>query len=341
MKRREFLGSAALATATRGSTSSMAPRKVIVGTLMQSFWVAHPGLEKRLEELTGAVDRMDAEARRKYGRGVDLAVLPEASVTGETGRETRAKSVPYEGPVAKAFGGKARERGCYIVAATYLREAEDRGKCSNAALLVGRKGELVGTYRKMHVVPSADGRVMEGGVTAGREVPVFDCDFGKLGMQICYDMEFDLGWKELGSKGAELVAWPTQSPQTSQPAARAMEQRCFIVSSTWRHNASVFEPTGKIVAQVRGTEGIAVKEIDLSYAILPWSAQLKRGKLFDEKYGSRAGYRYYEEEDLGIFWSNDARLPVRKMVEELGLREADEQLEWVRGTYRRAGMRGY
>ena len=59
---------------------------------------------------------------------------------------------------------------------------------------------------------------MEHGSTPGKEEPVFQCDFGKLGIQICYDMDFDYGWRELARQGAELVAWPTQSPQTSQPA---------------------------------------------------------------------------------------------------------------------------
>ena len=101
---------------------------------------------------------------------------------------------------------------------------------------------------------------MEGGATPGNALPVFDCDFGKLGIQICYDMEFDDGWNELARRGAELIAWPTQSPQTSQPAFRAKEHRCYIVSSTWRHNASIFEPTGKIAEQITPPQSILVHE---------------------------------------------------------------------------------
>jgi len=37
--------------------------------------------------------------------------------------------------------------------------------------------------------------------------------FGRVGIQICYDMEFDRGWDELSRQGCDLVAWPTQSPQ--------------------------------------------------------------------------------------------------------------------------------
>lgn len=321
--------------------SALPPRKVIVGTVMQPYWGEYPGLEKRLDQLDGDVERMAEESRSRYGRGVDLAILPETSITGEAGSDALARSVPFEGPVAERFTRLARRNRCYIVVSTYLREAFNPGQCSNAAVLVGRNGEVIGVYRKMHLVVGADGKTMEGGATPGRELPVFDCDFGKLGIQICYDMEFDDGWRALAGKGAELIAWPTQSPQTSQPAARAREQRCYIVSSTWRNNASIFEPTGKITAQIRPPKEILVQEIDLSYAILPWSSKLKSGRAIREAFGERAGFRYYEDEDCGIFWSNDPRTPVRRMVRSLGLLEAEEELQRVRAAYRRAGVPGY
>jgi len=334
-------GAAEPAWSVPNSTSGLAPRKVIAGTAMHAFWVTYPGLEKRLADLSSIVDRMAEEAKRKHGRGLDLAILPEAAVTGEVGRDALAQSVAWDGPMGATFSALARRHRTYIIVPTYLREANDTGRCSNAAVLVDRSGKLAGVYRKAHLVPGADGKWMEGGSTPGAEFPVFDCDFGTLGIQICYDMEFDRGWQELAAKGAELIAWPTQSPQTSQPAARAMQQRCHIISSTWRNNASVFEPTGKIPAQLKVPSGVMVHELDLSYALLPWSGKLRNGKAMQEKYGDRVGFRYYEDEDYGIFWSNDAAMPVRRMVEGLGLREVEEELAYVRGCYRKAGVAGY
>ena len=49
---------------------------------------------------------------------------------------------------------------------------------------------------------------------------------------------------------------------------------------------------------------ILVQEIDLSYAILPWSMNLDSGKLFTKTFGDRVGFRCYEEECRGIFWPN-------------------------------------
>jgi len=333
------------------STADQPPRKVIVGTVMQPFWVKHPGLEKRLAELTAIVDRMQVASQAKYGRGLDLAVLPETAVTGEDGGP-----FPWEGPIKDAFAKTARRYRCYIIVPTYLTDDAAKNQCSNAAILVGRNGELVGIYRKVHLVVNENSDTFEHGATPGQNEPVFDCDFGKVGIQICYDMDFDSGWKELARRGAEIVAWPTQSPQTSQPAFRAKQNRNYIVSSTWRNNASIFEPTGKIVSQIRehqvagdtthqgirpSQDNVLVQELDLSYAILGWSSQLKNGEGLRQAFGDKVAYRYYEDEDCGIFWSNDPHTTIRQMMGKLGLTEDQEELQHAEAVYQRVGVSGY
>jgi predicted amidohydrolase len=321
------------------STSHTPPRKAIVGTVMQSFWGEYPGLATRLAQLAGIVDQMAAQAEKAHGRGLDLAILPETAVTGEAGDDALAHSVPFEGEIKDAFARKAREHQCYIVVPTYLLDSKEKRLCSNAAILLGRQGEVVGTYRKVHLVVSLDRKNMEGGATPGDALPVFDCDFGKLGIQICYDMNFGGGWAELARRGAEIIAWPTQSPQTSQPASRARDHRCYIVSSTWRHNASIFEPTGKIAAQIKPPQSILVHELDLSYALLPWSSKLRNGEALRQAHGGKVGFRYYEDEDCGIFWSNDPKITIGQMVRSLGVLELEEEMARVRQFYRAAGVR--
>jgi hypothetical protein len=113
----------------------------------------------------------------------------------------------------------------------------------------------------------------------------------------------------------------------------------YIVSSTWRNNASVFEPSGRLAAQIRPPESVLAYEIDLSYAILPWSARLENGKALQKKFGEGVAFHYYEDEDRGIFWSNDPRMTIRAMVRSLGLEEQHEQLARVQQVYRKAGLR--
>jgi hypothetical protein len=84
-----------------------------------------------------------------------------------------------------------------------------------------------------------------------------------------------------------------------------------------------------------------VHELDLSYAILPWHPRLKKGEALRAKYGDRVGFRYYEDEDCGIFWSNDMRTPIAEMARSIGVLEAEASLERVRGIYRNARVVGY
>ena len=235
---------------------------------------------------------------------------------------------------------KAREHACYIVVPTYLLDSKEKRLCSNAAILVGRKGEVVGTYRKVHLVVS-----LERGNHGGRRhsgqthCPSSTAISASWEFRSATTWSFPDGWAELARRGAELIAWPTQSPQTSQPASRAREQRCYIVSSTWRHNASIFEPTGKIAAQIKPPQSILVHELDLSYALLPWSSKLRNGEALRQAYGDKVGFHYYEDEDCGIFWSNDPKTTIGEMVRSIGVLELEEEMARVRQFYRTAGVR--
>lgn len=334
-----MLGAVAFGGDTAGkSRSELPPRKVIVGTVMQGFWGEYPGLDRRLEQLTGLVDRLSDEARTKYGRGLDLAVLPESAVTGEITSDLVAQSAAFEGPVREAFAREARKCHCYIVVPLFLLENREQRLCSNAAILIGRNGEVAGIYRKLHPAVPVGSDSMERGVTPGREVRVFQTDFGKLGIQICFDMDWDYGWRELARQGADLVAWPTESPGIARPAARAMQGQYYVVSSTWRHNATITDSAGKVVAQVRPPDSLLVQELDLSYAIVPWSTQLRNGAALTEKFGDKAGFRYYEDEDRGVFWSNDPQMPIRTMLQSLGLDEVRDELGRIEKLYDRAGV---
>ena len=317
-------------SATR-STMELLPRKVIVGTVMVHSSRLSKDLKTRLAELGQKVDEVAVQSRKQYGRNPDLVVLPETIVS-------RVEALPYAGPVETTFATLAQKYHSYVVVPMMLKE--EWGK-SNAAILVDRQGKVVGIYRKVHIAVTTGSDSLEDGTTPGKSVPVFECDFGKLGIQICFDIEYDYGWQELQRQGADLVVWPSDSPQTGMPAARARRYGYYIVSSPPRNNSSVFEPTGKITAQIRPPESILVQEIDLSYAILPWSEGLQNGAALKAKYGDKVGYRYYEDEDHGIFWSNDPQISIGKMVRESGFAEAGPELERIRKLYRAAGVPAY
>jgi hypothetical protein len=193
-------------------------------------------------------------------------------------------------------------------------------------MLLDRTGQVAGLYRKVHVVQSLIDGTLEGGCALGTDFPVFECDFGRLGIQICFDMMFDDGWEALARKGAQLVAWPSQAPHTVEPRGRALRHGYHIVSSTWRNNASVFDPVGQIIAQTTETPGVAVAQLDVNSVVVPWQPGLNNGAAFVARYGEAVGFRYTESEDRGLFWSNDPKTPILRMVRELGFELIPELL---------------
>ncbi len=302
------------------------PRKVIVGTTMTRWYGDYPGLSGRLGQMGRLIDQMAAESRSKYGRSVDLALFTEYAVTaGKTGTAAEI-AVPLDDKIIGALASKAREHNTHIVFGGVFLDGQGKPACSNAAAVIDRQGRLVGRYAKVHPVldrPGPEGQiVLEGGVGAGAEYNVFDLDFGRVGVQICYDVEYPEGWRRLAEKGAELVLFPTQSPQLTRPGMYAATHEYWVVSSSYRNNASFFEPgTGLVAAQITEPKQTLVHEIDLSYMILPWSSRLRNGEAFREAFGDRAGYRYSQSEDRGIFWSNDPGRSIGEMARSLGLLE--------------------
>ncbi len=75
----------------------------------------------------------------------------------------------------------------------------------NTGVLMDRGGNIAGKYRKVQL-PLAEA---EFGVTPGCEFPVFDTDFGKIGILICFDHFFPEPARILSYNGAEIIFVPT------------------------------------------------------------------------------------------------------------------------------------
>ena len=306
------------------------PRKVIVATVL------HPidefsDQEKRLSGVEVIVDQAANQAADMYpGQTLDLIILPEEILTGDSRAGTPAeRAIKIDGPEMERMRRKARDYQSYLVVPLTLIDCERPELFFNSTVLLDRAGETAGIYHKFHPVCDRQGDLLEGGITPGNAFPVFECDFGKLGIQICWDMSYEDGWLELARKGAEIVALSTASPQTARPASYALRGRYHVISSTHHHNASLFNPIGRITKQIT-KRGVMIVQLDLSYELLHWSPTLDDGRSFKEKYGDRMDYIHYPEEGTGMYWSNDNTLPIQQMVKEMDELPMADQVEQSR-----------
>ena len=307
------------------SLKSNLPRKVIVGTSMLSFWGPYPGLNTRLKQLGKLIDKIAAESKKRYaGRKPDIIILPEFAVNGGLKGHARETAQELKGTILNTMAAKAIQHKCYLLVPLYMVENRIKNVHSNVAVLLDRKGKVTGIYRYAH--PSAD--EIKNGLTPGKDFPVFKCDFGRVGIQICGDVLWPDGWKALKQKGAELVLLTAQPPWPLATSLRAATNEYYIASSTWRNSAALFSPTGHVLSEIKSGEScVMAQEIDLNYAILGWQTGLGNGNIFKEKYGKRAGYRFWEADDCGLFWSNDRKKSIISMIRELGLKELKDELQ--------------
>ncbi len=305
------------------------PRKVLVGTVISGHGIFSQPLEKRLRTMDELVAKAAAQAKDNYpGKRLDLVVLPEFFLTRPG--STLAQQAVRLGDVQPRIAACAAQHGCYLIVPLLLQEADPPLRYSNVAVMVDRGGRVMGMYRKVHPVAPQGSDVIENGTTPGRDFPVFDCDFGRVGIQICFDMLYADGWQALAQQGAEIVALPSASPETIRPAFYAMQHQYYVVSATPRDHAAFFSPLGLIEAQVTTEGAVLVHQIDLSFALLHWEAVLEEGGALRRKFGDRVGFHWYHSEDKGIFWSNDPETTVGQMIRSLGLTETDTNVERIR-----------
>ncbi|HVU16223.1 MAG TPA: carbon-nitrogen hydrolase family protein [Candidatus Didemnitutus sp.] len=307
------------------SRADTPPRKIVVASSLADF---HGNLDDRLQLANQLIDEAAQAAAKEYaGRGLDLMVFPEFAFASADGASA-AQAVPLEGKLHEALAAMAGRHHAWIVAGTTLQEKD---RSSNAAVLIDRVGKVAGIFRKVHPIPDQAG-VFEGGVTPGDAFPAFDCDFGRLGILICWDMTYEESWDRVAASGAEIVVVPSASPQTLRPSAEALRHHFYVVTSTPKNNASAFDPIGRTIAQVTDRPGVFVKQIDLSYAILHWSENLHEGHGLTDRFGDKVGYLYSDREDTGVFWSNDPGKSIGEMIRALGLREMPVYAEDVERT---------
>ena len=168
---------------------------------------------------------------------------------------------PIPGPDTEFLGKLAKEKNAYIVAGLLEREGK---AVYNTSVLIDRKGALVGKYRKVYL-PREE---LEGGVTPGDGYPVFDTDFGRVGMMICYDVFFPDPARALAAQGAELILLPIWDGPERLTVARALENNVFLAVSSYGLPALVLNPDGDALANTKENGTVAYATIDLnrSYA---------------------------------------------------------------------------
>jgi predicted amidohydrolase len=194
----------------------------------------------------------------------DVVCLPEGITVCGTKLKYADVAEPIPGPSTQFLGECAARNHAYVVAGIYEREGK---AVYNTAVLLGRDGKLVGKYRKV-CLPREE---IDGGITPGIEYPVFDTDFGRVGMMICWDVSYPEVARELSARGAEMILMPIWGGNETLAKARAIENQVYVVASGYDFRTAIYDKAGEVLAKSEDKTSVIYSQIDLNQRMLwPW-----------------------------------------------------------------------
>lgn len=211
----------------------------------------------------------------------DLIVLPEAcdrffaQPTSE-----RLKYYEYRGnKMRDFFADIARRNHCYIAYSAARRMPD--GSYRNATELIGRDGNTVGTYHKNHLVPD---ETTEGGILCGKEAKVFQTDFGKVAMAICFDLNFDELLQKYAAQRPDLIIFSSMYHGGLMQEYWAYRCRSWFVSA-FHAESTVVNPLGETVAKTTEYTRILTASINLDRVVVHLDGNKTKLQRLKAKYG--------------------------------------------------------
>ncbi|MDH3659217.1 MAG: carbon-nitrogen hydrolase family protein [Alphaproteobacteria bacterium] len=226
--------------------------------------------------VAGNLARMAELAKEAAHGGARLLILPEMYLTGyHIGPEAVARlAEPANGPSVERARAIARDRGLALLYG--YPERDDQGRIYNAAILIDRDGGTLANHRKTHLFGDIDKSAFSPGERAST---VAELDGVRIGILICYDVEFPENARLLALAGVDIVAVPTalmapyDAIARTMVAARAYENQVFLAYANRTGSereldylglSCILAPDGTELARAGRDEALITADLDFS-----------------------------------------------------------------------------
>ncbi len=235
-------------------------------------------LEKRQ-----TMDKAEAMVREAAENGAAVVALPEMFSCPYTRKYFDSFAEPQNGESVGRMSCWAREYGVILVGGS-IPEREGK-ELYNTCFVFDKTGKIIARHRKAHMfdVDIAGGITFKESdyFTPGDDICVFDTEYGRMGVAICFDMRFPELIRAMAKRGAEIIIVPAQFNMTTGPAhweltvrSRAMDNELWFVGAAcarhegfkyecWGHSA-VAGPYGMVEAACDEKEQLLYCDIDLN-----------------------------------------------------------------------------
>jgi predicted amidohydrolase len=224
--------------------------------------------EENLRRMGNFIQRICSE------QPTNLIVFPELALSGyECGLNFTRLAERITGHAVSYIAGKAAEFSVYVAFGMPVKEKVE-SILFNAAVVIGPDGELLGDYRKLHL--QGEERLA---FRPGYRMPIFETEFGGLGVMIGWDLAFPEVARGLALDGADLIiapsAWTSDQmePWRAYTVARACENAVYLAAAnrvgrepsyTFGGESMLVGPRGQLHTCLEdAVEGYAVATVDL------------------------------------------------------------------------------
>lgn len=270
------------------------------------------------DRLSKTLKRMEECIEQAAHCKSDLVAFPE--ICNYLGVSDSLQFEPLDGPTITTMSKKARKHSIYVICP--LATLED-GHRYNSSVLISRDGGIIGIYHKNF---PTDGE-LDIGTIPGTETPVFKTDFGRVGMSICFDLNFWEVGAGLCANKAELVLWSSMW-EGGRMLTRWSIEFGFYMGAIYADRSTFVDVCGREIislgrniydATCAAAAPLTTSTIDMDRRLLP-SNNMNRLQAIYEQYGSEAIYaESIPSEDLLIFGSNVSYVSTEQMITEFGL----------------------
>ncbi len=214
--------------------------------------------------------------------GCDMVCLPEMWNTPYANEFFRPYAEPEDGETVAFMSNLAKELGIYLIGGS-ISEI-DHDKVYNTSFAFDREGNVIGKHRKAHLFDiNVEGgiRFMESDtLTQGESATLFDTEFGKMGLAICFDVRFPELFRKMALEGAQMIFLPGAFNMTTGPVhwhlsmkMRALDNQVFFAAISPARNmdgvyqafghSMIVDPWADVIAEAGAGEEIILAEIDL------------------------------------------------------------------------------
>ena len=280
-----------IAIATMASAAEKAPlpgRQIKVAAICIGFGGEHDA------KLKLALDHLETAGKQQ----VDIACLPEEFAG------TNAEPIP--GPTTGAVAELARRHHMYVICP--IRE-QAKDAQYNTAVLIDRKGEVVGQYRKIFVYWGE-------GLHCSREgVKAFDTDFGRISILTCFDLNFAELWYQTDLLDVDVVFWPSAYAGGRPLNGYATLYNYYIVPVGAGNFIDSTGDTLQQVEQPRPQQFLATLDLDRTFVHTNFNRQ-KVAKLLGEHRGEVEQEHFYPAESWYLLRALKPGICVRALCEQ-------------------------